>query len=231
MNFLEAKIKEIRQETSDSYSFIMEIPEGLIWTAGQHAIWKHKEHKVAEGERDVRVFTVASAPEDGYLMFTTRITDRPSSFKDILLNKLEVGDIILVAEPRGNFTLEPEKYSHSVIIAGGIGITPIRSLLRHYMEAPEAGHGITVLYSDDRSEYAYKDFWAEVTGRVVDLDVVFISERDDFTSGADECANTYGNDAEYLIAGSPGMNTAFSERLQGKGISPDNIKTDIFMGY
>ena len=40
MEFLEATLTKIVQETSDSYSFIMTIPEGFTWKAGQHVAWQ-----------------------------------------------------------------------------------------------------------------------------------------------------------------------------------------------
>ena len=218
MKFYEAKVKEIKKETSDTYSFIMDIPEGFTWKAGQHVLWKLKDYSVAEGDKDARVFTIASAPEDGFLMFTTRITELHSSFKDILLNKLEPGDTMLVATPLGNFTLDAEDYPKTLIIAGGIGITPIRSLLRSYMEHPVSGHQITVLYSDDRGEYAYEEFWKQLKAAVPDIELNFLTEREKFTCMTDSFAGANGNDAEYLVAGSPGMNTAFTERLQGLGV-------------
>ncbi|MGI6191654.1 ferredoxin--NADP reductase [Eubacterium sp. F2] len=231
MKFYEAKVKEIKKETSDTYSFIMDIPEGFSWKAGQHVLWKLKDYKVPEGEKDSRVFTIASAPEDGFLMFTTRITELHSGFKDILLNKIQPGDIIMVATPLGNFTLDAEDYAKTLIIAGGIGITPIRSLLRSYMEHPIKGHQITLLYSDDRGEYAYEDFWKELKEKLPDIELNFLTTREEFTCMTDGFAGDAGDDAEYLVAGSPGMNTAFTERLTSLGIDSGNVKTDIFMGY
>ncbi len=231
MKFYEAKVKEIKQETSDSYSFIMEIPEGYTWKAGQHVLWKLHGYTVPEGDKDTRVFTIASAPEDGFLMFTTRITELHSGFKDVLLKQLKPGDIMEVATPLGNFTLDAKDYEKTLIIAGGIGVTPIRSLLRDFMDHPVAGHEVTVLYSDDRGEFAFEDFWKELQEKVPSVKMNFITDRDQFTGKTDSFAKENGNKAEYLVAGSPGMNTAFTERLTGLGIEASNVKTDIFMGY
>lgn len=231
MKLYQATLKEIRKENSDSYSYIMDVPEGFTWKAGQHVLWKLHGYSVAEGDRDSRVFTIASAPQDGYLMFTTRITEQHSSFKEVLLNQIKPGDIIEVATPLGNYTLDADDYESTLIIAGGIGVTPIRSLLRDYMEHPKAGHKVVVLYSDDRGEYVYGDFWKELASKVKDLELNLISDRDEFTGKTDEFAKANGNKAEYLVAGSPGMNTAFTERLQGLGVDANNVKTDVFMGY
>ncbi|MGN0709882.1 MAG: ferredoxin--NADP reductase, partial [Anaerovoracaceae bacterium] len=149
MEFKDAVLTKIVRETTDSYSFIMDIPDGYEWKAGQHVLWKIKDYKVDEDDKDSRIFTIASAPEDGFLMFTTRIGEKHTSFKDILLNKIKPGDIIQVANPLGTFGFASDA-EKSFIIAGGIGITPIRSLMKHELSVHRPGHKITLLYSDSR---------------------------------------------------------------------------------
>jgi len=231
MKFYETKIREIRKETSDTYSFIMDVPEGFVWKAGQHVLWKIKGYQVDAEDRDTRVFTIASAPQDGFLMFTTRIADPHTSFKEILLHQIKPGDPFEVATPLGNFAFDAENYNSTLVIAGGIGITPIRSLLRDYMEQAKAGHKIQVLYSDDRGEFAYEPFWKDVQAALPDLELHLLKDRERFMEMTDAFAKANGNKAAYLVAGSPGMNTAFTERLQGLGVAADNIKTDVFVGY
>ena len=231
MKQFEAKVTGIIQETSDSYSFQMEIPSGYSWNAGQHTMFAFKDHKLKEDERTSRIFTIASAPEDGYLMFTTRIADQHSEFKDVLLNKVRTGDIILVSEPLGSYDLHFDDNTSSVIAAGGIGITPIRSLIRHYSDHNDETHPIRVLYSDNRKEYAYGDFWNDMKSKMPNLEIVFHSSTEEFTADVLKYAEEHGNRAEYLIAGSPGMNNAFSKSLGEAGISTDRIITDVFIGY
>lgn len=230
MELRDAVLKEIVQETSDSYSYIMEPPAGYTWTAGQHVLWKLKDYQVAEGDRDSRVFTIASAPEDGFLMFTTRIAEPHTSFKDILLHQIKPGDIIQVAKPLGTFAFDPAK-DLSLIVAGGIGITPIRALIKHELAAHREGHKITLLYSDSRGEFAFEKFLKDAEAKLPDLEVRFITEREPFTGGTEAFAKEHGNDAAYLIAGSPGLNDAFTAQLTGLGIEEANIKKDTFMGY
>ncbi len=230
MEFFETKVIDIVKETSDSYSFKLEIPQGFTWEAGQYTMWKFVDHKVEEGDRPVRVFTIASAPEDGYLMFTTRIAEDHTSWKNILLNDLKVGDKMMVAKAKGEFNFHGN-YKESFVIAGGIGITPIRSLLKHFSENNNEDHKLVVLYSDDRGEFCYKYDFKEITDKMPNLELLFICDRDEFTAEVEKYAKEKQNNAEYLIAGSPGMNKVFSEKLEGLGVNKDNIKVDNFMGY
>ena len=94
MEFLEATLTKIVQETSDSYSFIMTIPEGFTWKAGQHVAWQINGFELDAEDRNTRVFTIASTMADGYLMFTTRIATstqvsrKPCSVKSNLVIRL-----------------------------------------------------------------------------------------------------------------------------------------------
>lgn len=231
MNFFEAEITEIRQETSDSYSYIMKVPQGYSWKAGQHALFRIKDYTLPEGEKDGRIFTIASAPEDGFLMFTTRISPQHSAFKELLLKQVKPGDTILAAAPLGNFDFNMEDYEKTLVVAGGIGITPIRSLLRHYEEGCRAEHRITLLYSDDRGEFAYGEFWKEIQEKLPQLELFLISDREELSSRIRDYAAGEQNAAEYMIAGSPGMNASISKNLMDLGILKENIRMDNFMGY
>lgn len=230
MDFIELKVTKIVQETSDSYSFIMKAPAALIWKAGQHAMFKFRDYEVTGDEKDFRIFSIASAPEDGFVMFTTRIAEPHTNFKDILLHQLKAGDVMLMASPLGTFDISAEDHQ-TLIIAGGIGITPIRSLLGHYMHANMPEHKITVLYSDDRGEFCYGDFWKSVQAAMPNLDLHLISDRNVFTEKVNAYAKANQNESGYMIAGSPGMNKAFTATLVGLGIDESRVHTDNFMGY
>lgn len=231
MDFKQARVTKIVRETSDIYSVQMEIPEGYEWKAGQFAIWKFDNYVAPEKEKEDRVFTIASAMEDRYLMFSTRIGDRHSWFKDILLRQLEAGDDMLVSSPMGQMDLAMERCGRSLLIAGGIGVTPIRALLRHYSDHNVPTHEIELLYADSRGEFAYGDFWKQIEERMPNVKLQLLTDSSVFAEKARNYAVCYGNEAEYLIAGSPGMNKAFQASLAEAGVAPTNMKTDEFFGY
>lgn len=230
MEFKNTVLLEKKQIAHDSYSFKMTVPEGYTWKAGQHVLWRIPDHKVDEGDKDTRVFTIASAPEEGFLMFATKIGELHTSFKEILLNKIQPGDTIQVAAPLGTFGFSPEK-KKSLIIVGGIGITPIRSIMCHELDAHKDGHEIHMLFSEAGGDHPFGDFFREADKQLADFSVEFVTEVDVFTGKVAEYAKANGNDAEYLIAGSPGMNAAFTKQLQELGIEDASIVKDEFFGY
>ncbi len=72
-------------------------------------------------------FTLASAPTEKVVKITTRISNDPSEFKKALL-ELKQGMTISMSGPVGSFYLKDN--SPTLLIAGGIGITPFRSIIK-----------------------------------------------------------------------------------------------------
>jgi len=90
----------------------------------------------------VRAFSLSSSPsETGFLEVTCKITDTP--FKQAL-SRLTPGDTAHIYGPLGHFVLDPSR--PAVFLAGGIGITPFRGMLR-FAEDSHLEHARTLLYS------------------------------------------------------------------------------------
>ncbi len=112
----------------------------------------------ARGPR--RHFSVVTSPnERGVLGFCTRLRD--SAFKRSLV-ELPVGADAEVEEPKGSFLLPQEMDQPYVFIAGGIGITVFRSMLR-YIAEENLPHRVTLIYSNrDRDSAPFLDELTEL---------------------------------------------------------------------
>ncbi|TDT75652.1 ferredoxin-NADP reductase [Litoreibacter halocynthiae] len=91
-----------------------------------------------------RILSIASAPHEVDLMVITRVRD--SAFKQAL-NTMPVGSDLQLAGPMGTFTLDEDSTRPAVLLAGGIGITPFLSMIRHAMYA-NLPNKITLFYSN-----------------------------------------------------------------------------------
>jgi len=101
-------------------TFRFERPEGLDFRAGQYFLLRLDD-------RLVKPFSFSSSPsEEGYFEFTTRLSG--SEFKTAL-SRLKTKDRVHVIGPNGKFTLN-EAHSRVVFLAGGIGVTPFRSMCK-----------------------------------------------------------------------------------------------------
>lgn len=100
--------------------------------------------KGIQDERGLRRhLSITSSPSENDLSFATKLSK--SAFKRTL-RELSTGETIKIEKPMGRFVLEDEMRDRLIFIAGGIGITPFRSIIRYNLDA-QAGHAITLVYS------------------------------------------------------------------------------------
>lgn len=122
-----AELIRIHTESTDILTFYFKPLRPFRYQAGQF-IELLLPHENADARGSARWFTLSSSPTEDLLMITTHIPDQASSFKS-LLQDLKPGAKVSFSSPLGDFTLPKAKTSPLVFIAGGIGITPIRSMI------------------------------------------------------------------------------------------------------
>lgn len=221
----ELSFLESRKESDDVYSFLFEKGQDLTWQAGQYGLFIITHKKVKNGTKP---FSIASAPAENIVKITTRIGDNPSEFKKALL-ELQQGMKVKLGGPVGSFSVEDN--SPSLLIAGGIGITPFRSILKQ-IEAEGNGGGAPkkLLYLDSKTSYIFKDELDEIT-KNTSINVTYLDSRDDLHQEIDKFNAAYKNNGKYFIAGPKSMVESISGYLQNHHISKRNIKKDAFFGY
>jgi len=123
------RLRERRPETADVMSFIFDLGgRPFEYLPGQYAFFELDELAFPDERGKRRHFPISSSPtEKGILMFTTRM--RGSGFKETLRHAA-FGYELTVENPRGRFVLPEEESRRHIFIAGGIGITPYRSIRR-----------------------------------------------------------------------------------------------------
>jgi ferredoxin-NADP reductase len=197
---------------------IFDKPKDIEFEDGQYGVFLHV-NKPVEG-RKIRAFSFASSIKDDNLVIATKIPNQPSSFKEHLL-ALQPGDQMTVDGPMGNMTLNPNKAR--VFLAGGIGITPIRALLRGLDSYEET----SLIYSEQNEIYPFLEEFEEMDG--LRLELTSGTGRTKFL--IEQQANLNENKAIYYISGSPSFVNGVMAQLKDLGISDSNIKYDRFVGY
>src|SRR5947209_11551649 len=112
-------------------------------------------HEPADNRGAERAFTIASSPSEPLVRITTRVSSQSSSFKSALMG-LAPGALIEAHGPYGTFLLHDDPRP-AVFIAGGIGITPFRSILGDVF-ARGNRPDITLLYSSSTPHIAFRSF-------------------------------------------------------------------------
>jgi predicted ferric reductase len=216
---------ESYKESDNVYTFLFEKEKDLTWKAGQHGLFNitHKSIK-----KPTRPFTVASAPKENVVKITMSLSDNPSDFKKAMLD-LKQGMKVSMSGPVGSFYLKDN--TPSLLIAGGIGITPFRSIVK---QIESEGNGIDkpihLLYMDSKKSYIYKDEIDEITNNT-SISVTYLDSRNDLHQEIDKFTSLYKNNGTYYIAGSKSMVDSISSYLRNHNIPKRNIKKDTFFGY
>ena len=185
-----------------------------------------------------RHITVVTSPnERGVLGLCTRLRD--SAFKRSLA-ELPIGAEVEVEEPKGSFLLPEETNRRYVFIAGGIGITVFRCMLR-YIAEEQLPHRVTLLYSNrDRDSAAFLDELVELERDNPNLELVLTMTDDPDWDGesrhidAGLLRDHLGNELQsltYLIAGPPGMVEGVVGTLQAAGVPKAQLRPERFSGY
>ncbi|HEY1297500.1 MAG TPA: FAD-dependent oxidoreductase [Chloroflexota bacterium] len=222
-------------ETADIHSFYFEPTPGFSFTAGQYLLCT-LPHEPADDRGTERAFTIASSPSERLVRITTRLSRESSTFKGALMG-LAPGGVIEAGGPYGSFSLHAEP-GPAVFIAGGIGITPFRSILGD-LAASGDRRDITLLYSSSTPQIAFRAFLDNLAISWPGLHVVYTVTRP--SSGWD--AVTGRIDAElierYMPAGGPtfyvcgptGLVDGIRSTLTESGVDAQHVVHESFPGY
>jgi len=200
--------------------------------------WVELPDRGHEDEKGLRrhISLVTSPTERPLVGLATRLRD--SAFKRTLA-ELEVGDDVEVEGPKGSFLLPEDTSADYVLVAGGIGITVFRSMLRYIADAA-LPYRVTLVYSNRDSESAaFLDELEELERRIEGLQVVLTMTDDPEWEGetrhldADVLAELLGGleGKTFLVAGPPAMAEAVAGSLEAAGVPEDRIRADKFSGY
>ena len=148
-------LERIEQAAAGVYDFVFRSDRALQFAAGQYLEWT-LPLRDSDSRGNRRYFTIASAPNDENVRLGVKIVPEGSAFKRGL-SQLQPGDQIVASQLAGNFILPRNKRRKLAFVAGGIGITPFRSMLEDLLERGDQ-LPITLLFGNNRiEEIAYVD--------------------------------------------------------------------------
>lgn len=233
-------LKERKEIASGTMAFLFEKPDEFTYKAGQFGDFTLHNPPETDAEGNIRGFSLASAPYEGDLMVATRMRD--TAFKRVL-RKMEPGSTLTLDAPYGSFTLHSNAIIPAVFLSGGIGVTPIRSIVLQATR-DKLPHRITLFYSNRRPEdTAFLDELTEaqkenpnftLVGTMTEMEK---SSREwsgetGFITG-EMLAKTIPDLALpiYYISGPREMVGAMRAILESAGVEDDKIRTEEFSGY
>lgn len=213
------------QEAEGIYSYFFSKPKDFRFLAGQYMEWTVARHK-SDSRGNRRYLTITSAPEDNELVFTVKVPPQPSAFKQSL-QRLKPGDKLLAARVAGSFTMPADPAQKVAFLAGGVGITPFHSMIRH-TEASKDSRDITLVYSVAKeSEFAYRQLFDKLDKD--NIRVIYSTDRLDGTK-LKQAVNDY-KERKFYVSGPLPFVAAMQAQLAQLGVASSQIATDYFPGY
>jgi ferredoxin-NADP reductase len=185
-----------------------------------------------------RHITVVTSPnERGVLGLATRLRD--SAFKKSL-QELPIGTEVEVEPPKGKFTLPEDVSGPLVFVAGGIGITVFRVMLR-YIDEESLPYSVTLLFSNrNGAEAAFLDELRELERRISGFRLVLTMTDDPEWEGERRRIDAgffrhHVGDAlgewTFMVAGPPPMVAAMQEELASVGVPEERVLAEKYSGY
>ncbi|MCL4392772.1 FAD-dependent oxidoreductase [Patescibacteria group bacterium] len=215
---------------SDIIEFQFNPEKEISWTAGQFLQYYIDDDKADDRGND-RYFTIASSPFEKNIYLTTRINvEHGSSFKSKLYS-MNIGDTIVAEGPFGQFVLNDQSQSNYIFIAGGIGITPFRSILLDLDYTNKLNDmNISLFYANRNEEFVYKDVFDALKSKCNKLNFIYTTSTIDklFIEKNVDNINNY----IFYLSGPEGFVKYIKELLTNDlNIDSSNIKLDYFPGY
>lgn len=223
---MQLKFLEKKKEEGDVVSFLFESEAPISWVPGQY-IHYTLPHKNPDERGTERYFTISSAPFEKNIRITTRIIDKRSSFKNNL-SKLSKGSVIKADPPEGDFVVKDPSKKY-IFIAGGIGITPFRSILLD-LDKRNLSINATLLYVNKTSEFVFKEELENLAKKYKDFKINYFVSPNRIDENTIKAILNF-TDSIFYISGPAPMVFSFKDMLSKMGISGENIKLDDFPGY
>ena len=238
--YFAVKLKSREETCEGTMAFRFEKPPGWTFKAGQAVDMTLLDPPETDSEGNTRAFSIASAPQEDTLMVATRMRD--TAFKRVL-KTMPLGTAVKIDGPFGNLTLHNNSAKTAVLLAGGIGITPFRSMV--FRAAGEKlPHRIYLFFSNRRPEDA--PFLEELQKlERENPNYKFIASMTQMQKSNKPWHGETGYVDEkmlskhlknvpspiYYVAGPPAMVKGLHQMLGKTGVDDDDVRTEEFPGY
>ena len=237
---LRLKLKERREIGAGIMSFTFQKPPGFSHRLGQYMEWTLPLRN-ADSRGARRYFSIASSPTEPELMIAARFPEKTSRYKQELA-VMKPGDLIIAGELGGDFVLPRDQSLPLAFVAGGIGITPFRSMVKYLLDKGER-RDIVLLYScSTEEELVFRELFDEARCRIGLKTVYTLTDTHRIPQAW--CGQRGPIDARmmrgevpairqrrFFVSGPPGMVNAMVTTLHAAGVPRRQVRTDSFLGY
>ena len=235
-----AKLKSRQEVAAGTMAFCFAKPPGWTFVAGQFIDMTLVAPPETDTEGNTRGFSIASAPFEDVIMVATRLRD--TAFKRVL-KALPLGTAVKIEGPFGDLRLHKDADRPAVVLSGGIGITPFRSIL---LQAAHDKRSQRIFFFDGNRRPEDAPFLTEMQALALqDTHFTFIPTMSEMEKSHLPWGGERGlidqqmlsrhlsglTSATYYLTGPPGMVRGLRTILTASGVDDDDIRTEEFTGY
>lgn len=234
------KLKQTVQSAEGVYDFLFHPDKRFFFKPGQYLEWT-LPHAGGDSRGNRRYFTIASSPTESDLRIGVKFYAKPSSFKKNL-GVMKSGDIIVASQLAGDFTMPKDPNKKLAFIAGGIGVTPFRSMIKYCADSGEK-RDIVLLYSNRAiGDIAYTDVFNDARQRAGIRTVYTLTDKDNIPADWQGRRGAFDErmiaeeipdfkERTFYLSGPHAMVKAFEDILLWMGVKRWHIKKDHFPGF
>ncbi len=231
------QLKEIQKISDRVYNYIFTPDRAFEYLPGQYMEWT-LENVPYDSRGNRRTFTIASSPTEKDIQLGLKYYEPASAFKAAFYN-LNPGDYIFASQLAGNFTLDTKKDQKLAFIAGGIGITPFRSMIKYVTDLNLTCDIVLVYVVSNPEEFAYVEVFNQAAK--AGIKIIPVVSNPKYKSNGFITAKVSAdllsklipdyNERSFYISGSNEMVDSSKAHLLILGVERGRIKTDHFTGY
>ncbi|HET8706842.1 MAG TPA: hypothetical protein VFM46_11135, partial [Pseudomonadales bacterium] len=228
-------LKSRRQIAPNAYEFSFTPSRKLAYAPGQYMEWT-LGHEDPDSRGNRRYFTLASSPTEPDLRLGVRFSQPSSTFKQAMLS-MDKNVEVVASQLAGDFVLPRDPQQKCVFIAGGIGVTPFRSMIKYLLDIHQP-RPITLFYSVRTvKDFVYQDVFERAERELGIRTIYTVDDQQGIPRGwvglvgrvTPQIIQTYApyyRDSIFYLSGPIEMVDAFKDTLSQMGIPDSHIKVD-----
>lgn len=242
-----SRLSNRHEVAENTMAFQFEKPAGWTFKPGQFVDITLMNPPETDAEGNTRGFSISAAPHEPFIMVTTRLRD--TAFKRVL-KSMPLQTEVKIEGPFGNLTLHNNAERPAVLLAGGIGITPFRSIVKNAAKE-KLPHRIFLFYSNRRPEdAAFLEELQALEPQNANYKLIATMTEMEKSSGSWKgevgmidykmldrhlkpaaSAQWYTAGPIYYVAGPPQMVRDLQAMLTNAGVDTDDVRIEEFSGY
>lgn len=218
-------VKTLEYNVLDYWTVVFNRPVGFVFEAGDWIDIEFRNGPLKGG----KTYSLSSSPSEVDIKITFR--EGLSELKQTLLS-IKPNDELYISQYGNDYNFQLNRNRSSVLVAGGVGIAPFRSMLKEMVDTYDK-NVVSLIYLNQNYNFLFKnelDLW---TTQLPNLSITYINTKDINRKTRKKLIQSLIGDVSqnFYISGPPAMVEANEHLLIDMGVQIRNIRIDSFGGY